>query len=181
MCRYEARAGPSCSHLPPSGDNDSEYEEGADCIDVGKILNSNLRPQQKIRILKRIYDETAANPPSQTHSSFLHASRRYKSLLTEVEGDNDDSEVQARRARASLDAHSRARSASSKVPAGELDVDMQGGGEGMNDGEDLNGAPEPESDAKASLGGEVGAEAQDSNMAVLEDGGEGADVDYQIK
>ncbi|KAG8710299.1 hypothetical protein FRC09_000194 [Ceratobasidium sp. 395] len=177
LCRYEARAGPSSSSRPPSDDNDNKYD-GADCIDMGEILNSDLSPGQKIRILKRIYDMTTANPPSQAHSSLLRVSHQYADLLTEVNGNNDDSEVQAQRAIASPAAHGQARSISD-VRAEESDVEMQRGGDGVigddAEGDGRNGASEPESDVEASLASEVGAQVQGSSMAVLEDEGEGTD------
>ncbi|KAG9123789.1 hypothetical protein FRC07_013952 [Ceratobasidium sp. 392] len=176
----EVRAGSSHSRHTPSNNSNDDSD---DRIDVGKLLKSDLSDKQKIKILMTIYEQTAENPPSQTFSHTSRASRQYQGLFTEVNGDSDNSEVQARRAGALTDVRDRARPAS-EVQVEESDEEMAGVREDESNGdaagEGGNGTSEPGSEAEAGSGGKVEAGAQpDSSMVVWEGEGDGAD-DEQV-
>ncbi|KAG8780282.1 hypothetical protein FRC12_023248 [Ceratobasidium sp. 428] len=153
---------------------------------TSKILkHPGLSAEMKVKIMEMICAASAeANLPSQSMSNSACSSQQYQGLWTEVNGDSDDSEVQARRAGALPDICGQP-GPFAEAEAKECDeemVDHEGGKGGDGDNES-----KPESDVKVDANGDAAVEPRDDKMVLLEadtsdeeaDVGDGLDNEHE--
>ncbi|KAF8605583.1 hypothetical protein BDV93DRAFT_543248 [Ceratobasidium sp. AG-I] len=152
---------------------------------IGSILkHPNWTDAQKLDIINVLYETADDNPPSRSYSHSSRSSRQFEGLLTEVNEDSDDSEVEARRAGALPDIHGKAKPVGKTWATGsdeETHSDGEGGSKG--DGEGSGGQAETkghsnvesevEVDLEDDLEEETAAEPVDRTMATLEAGSDG--------
>ncbi|KAG8794182.1 hypothetical protein FRC12_000281 [Ceratobasidium sp. 428] len=149
------------------------------------LRHPGLSAEAKVKIMEMICAASAeAIAPSQTLSNSARSAQQFQGLWTEVGGESDDSEVQARRAGVLPDTRGRpgpfAEAEAKESDEEMVDREGDGGGESDNgDGDgDGDGEAKPEADVEADVDANTGVESRDDSMVVLEEGAgdEEADV-----